>query len=94
MRFEELLDRHERGYLTQAEAGEMLGVSERTFRRWQVRYREEGVAGLGDRRIGKPSPRRADAGELARAQALYAEMYEGFTVKHFHEKLVARHGSA
>jgi transposase len=92
MRFEELLDRHERGYLTQAEAGEMLGVSERTFRRWQVRYREEGVAGLGDRRIGKPSPRRADEGELARAQALYAEMYAGFTVKHFHEHLQARHG--
>ena len=33
MRFEELLDRHERGHLTQVEAGEMLGVSERTFRR-------------------------------------------------------------
>ena len=42
MRFEELLDRHERGELTQAEAGEMLGVSERTVRRGQVRYREEG----------------------------------------------------
>ena len=92
MRFEELLDRHERGFLTQAEAGEMLGMTERTFRRWQVRYREEGVAGLGDRRVGKPSPRRADAGELARARALYVEMYDGFTVKHFHEKLVEGHG--
>ena len=92
MRFEELLDRHERGYLTQAEVGEMLAVSERTVRRWQVRYREEGAAGLRDRRIGQPSPRRADEGELARARALYAEMYGGFTVKHFHEKLVERHG--
>ena len=68
MRFEELLDRHE--HLTQAEAGEMLGVSERTFRRWQGRYREAGAAGLRDRRIGQPSPRRADEGELARARAL------------------------
>jgi transposase len=92
MRFEELLDRHERGRLTQAEAGEMLGMSERTFRRWQARYREDGPAGLRDRRVGKPSPRRADEGELARARALYAEMYEGFTVKHFHEHLQARHG--
>ena len=92
MRFEELLDRHERGYLTQAEAAEMLGMSERTFRRWRDRYREEGAAGLGDRRIGKPSPRRADESELARARALYAEMYGGFTVKHFHEQLVERHG--
>ena len=92
MRFEEVLDRHERGFLTQAEAGEMLGVTERTFRRWQVRYREEGATGLRDRRVGKPSPRRADEGELARARSLYAEMYEGFTAKHFHEKLVEGHG--
>jgi transposase len=92
MRFEELLDRHERGALTQAEAGAMLGMSERTFRRWRDRWREEGAAGLGDRRVGKPSPRRAAAGELERAQALYAEMYGDFTVKHFHEKLVERHG--
>ena len=92
MRFEELLDRHERGELTQAEAGEMLGVSERTVRRWQARYRQEGAAGLQDRRIGKPSPRRADESELARAQALYAEMYGDFTVKHFHEKLIESHG--
>jgi transposase len=92
MRFEEVLDRHERGYLTQAEAGEMLGMSERTLRRWQVRYREEGEAGLRDRRVGQPSPRRADPGEIARATALYAEMYDGFTARHFHEKLVERHG--
>jgi transposase len=92
MRFEELLDRHERGHLTQGEAGEMLGVSERTFRRWQARYGEEGAAGLRDRRLGKPSPRRAAEDELARARALYAEMYDGFTVKHFHEKLVERRG--
>jgi transposase len=92
MRFEELLDRHERGCLTQAEAAEMLGISERSFRRWQGRYRGEGAAGLADRRIGRPSPRRAHEGELARAKALYAEMYGGFTVKHFHEKLVERHG--
>ena len=92
MRFEELLDRHERGHLTQGEAGEMLGVSERTFRRWQARYGEEGAAGLRDRRLGKPSSRRAAEGELARARGLYAEMYDGFTVKHFHEKLMERHG--
>jgi transposase len=92
MRFEQLLDRHERGYLTQAEVAEMLAMSERTFRRWRERYREDGAPGLGDRRIGKPSPRRAPESELARARALYAEMYGGFTVKHFHEHLQARHG--
>ena len=56
MRFEELLERHERGELTQEETGELLGMSGRTFRRWRERYREEGVPGLADRRVGKPSP--------------------------------------
>jgi transposase len=70
----------------------MLGVSERTFRRWRDRFREDGEDGLVDRRVGKPSPRRAPESELARARALYEEMYGGFTVKHFHEKLVERHG--
>jgi transposase len=92
MRFEDLLDRQERGELTQEEAGELLGMSGRTFRRWRERYREEGAAGLADGRIGKPSPQRAPESELARMRALYEEMYGGFTVKHFHEKLVKQHG--
>jgi transposase len=58
MRFEGLLDRHERGELSQQEAAEMLGISERTFRRWGDRLREEGPPGLRDRRIVKPSSRK------------------------------------
>ena len=66
MRFESLLERHERGTLSQLEAAALLGMSERTFRRWRDRYREAGEVGLVDRRVGKPSPRRADQSELAR----------------------------
>lgn len=92
MRFESLLERNEHGALSQLEAAELLGMSERTFRRWRERYREEGEDGFVDRRVGTPSPRRAPESELARMRALYEEMYGGFTVKHFHEKLVERHG--
>ena len=81
MRFEGLLDRHE-------EAAEMLGVSERTFRRWRDRLGDEGPAGLRDRRIGKPSSRRAAVEEIQRMPGLYQERYDGFTVKHFHEPLI------
>ena len=91
MRFEALLERHERGGLSQGEAAEMLGVSERTFRRWRDRLREEGPEGLCDRRIGKPSGRRAAAAEILRMLGLYRERYADFTVKHFHEQLVKRH---
>ena len=68
-----------------------LGVSERTFRRWRGRYDEDGADGLVDRRVGQPSPKRAPADELERMLRLYHEHYQGFTVKHFHEKLVERH---
>src|SRR5258707_7484347 len=92
MRFEGVLERHERGDLSQIEASEILGIGERTFRRWRERLRDEGPAGLRDRRIGKPSSRRAAVEEIGRMLGLYEERYEGFTVKHFHEQLVKRHG--
>ena len=91
MRFEALLDRQERGELSQIEAAEMLGVSERTFRRWRDRLGDEGPQGLVDRRIGKPSSRRAAEDEILRMLGLYRERYAEFTVKHFHEQLVKRH---
>ena len=92
MRFESLLDRHERGELSQVEAAELLGVGERTFRRWRDRFVEEGRDGLVDRRIGRPSGKRAPEAELCRMLGLYRAHYEGFTVKHFHEQLTKRHG--
>ena len=92
MRFEALLDRHEGGELSQMEAAEMLGISERSFRRWRDRLREEGPSGLADRRLGKPSPRRADVAEISAMLELYQGSYADFTVKHFHEQLVKRHG--
>ena len=67
-------------------------LSGRNFRRLCLRYEEDGIEGLRDRRIGKVSPRRAPARELERMQALYRERYGDFTVKHFHEQLVKRHG--
>ncbi|MDF0675717.1 MAG: helix-turn-helix domain-containing protein [Nitrospira sp.] len=45
MRFEELDTRRQRRELTMAEAAEMLGITERTFRRWTTRYEAEGAAG-------------------------------------------------
>jgi transposase len=92
MRFSSLLDRQERGELTQEEAAEMLGVHVRTFQRWAGRYEEEGEAGLADRRLGRPSPKRAPPAELERMLGLYRDKYADFTVKHFHEQLVKRHG--
>ena len=91
MRFEDVLGRWDRSELSQSEAAELLGVCERTFRRWRDRYREAGVAGLADGRL-RPSLRRAPVAEIEGMLGLYREQYRGFTVKHFHEQLVKRHG--
>ncbi len=91
-RFEEAFEQYRRQRLTGEEAGELLGMSGRHFRRLCVRYEEDGIEGLRDRRIGKVSSRRAPERELERMHALYREHYSDFTAKHFHEHLVRRHG--
>jgi transposase len=91
MRFTDVLGRSERSELSQMEAAELLGISERTFRRWRDRHRDDGEAGLADRRL-IPSPRRASVAEIERMLGLYRDLYRGFTVKHFHEQLGKRHG--
>ena len=92
MKFEEVCGRTRRGVLGQAEAAEILGVSERTFRRWRDRFEAEGAEGLYDRRLGRVSARRAPVDEVARVLELFDTRYWDFTAKHFHEKLVAEHG--
>ncbi len=91
MKFEEIYGRTHRGGLSQAEAAEVLGVSERTFRRWRDRYQADGAEGLYDRRLGRVSARRAAVDEVTALLALFDTRYWDFTAKHFHEKLVADH---
>jgi transposase len=94
LRFEEIHDRFGGGRLSAVEAAEWLGVSERTFRRQRVRFEEAGLAGLLDRRLGKPSPHRVPVDETARVLEMYRTRYVGWPVKHFHDHLVERHGIA
>lgn len=64
MRFKNLLDRHKGKEITSAEAAKILGVRERTFRRWTELFEDEGEAGLHERCLGGPSPKRAPAEEI------------------------------
>src|ERR1022692_483611 len=80
-----------KGRLTAEEAGELLGLSGRHFRRQCLRYEAEGVDGLRDKRLGLVSHRRAPESELERMRRLYREEYSDFTVKHFHEELRRDH---
>jgi len=90
-KFRDVLSRWESGSLSMMEAGELLGMSERQFRRYRDRYEEDGLDGLVDRRLGKPSPQRVPARELRLMLDLYRDRYRGWNVKHFHEHLVRDH---
>jgi transposase len=92
LKLRDVLGRWEAAELSQLEAAELLGMSERTFRRWSRRFEEEGEEGLMDRRLGRRSGRAVPGEEAEEVERLYRERYAGFTAKHFHEHLVGRHG--
>jgi transposase len=81
----------QKGCLNCEEAGALLGISERSFRRWKDRFEAEGESGLADRRVGKPSNRKAQDWESNLVIKLYAEKYRGFNVSHYHNFLVRNH---
>jgi transposase len=91
MKFEEILGRTRSRELSQGEAASVLGVSERTFRRWRERYDAEGAEGLYDRRLGRVSARRAPVDEVMRVLELFDTRYWDFTARHFWDKLVSEH---
>ena len=86
-----VLDHHEAGGLDQLEAGELLGISERTFRRaGAVVLEDDGDAGLLDRRPG-PAIAQADLhvdGEVE-VERLYRTPCKGFNARRFPEHLYA-----
>jgi transposase len=91
-KFRDVLSRWERRELSLLEAGEILGCSERQFRRYRDRYDEEGLDGLVDRRLGKASAKRVPVDEIAWMLEEYRTHHMGWNVKHFHEHLQKHHG--
>lgn len=84
MRFEEAYGGWSERRLTQEEAARLLGVCERTFRRYLDRFHEAGVEGLLDKRLSQVSHRRALVDEVMATVGLYRSRYSGWNVKHFH----------
>ena len=91
-KFVDVLKRWEHKELSAEEAGELLGCSERQFRRWRRRYEEEGAAGLADRRLGRASERRVPVDRIAWMIGEYRTRHAGWNVKHFHEYLRRQYG--
>ena len=78
--------------ITWWEAAEIIGVTDRTMRRWRERLETDGYSGLVDRRKGKPSDRRVPLARAEQVLRLYQETYFDLNMRHFHEKLREQHG--
>jgi transposase len=84
MRFEEVYFGWSESRLSQEEAARILGVCDRTFRRYIDRYEESGIAGLSDKRLTQASFRRAPVDEVMAISDQYQSRHRGWNVKHFH----------
>ena len=82
--FKEAYEGWHAGVLTQTEAARLLGMCDRSFRRYLARYEECDLQGLIDKRIEQVSHRRAPVDEVMKLVSLYSTQYEGWNVKHFH----------
>jgi transposase len=79
---------HRAGRLSCVEAGELLGLSERHFRRLRDAYEDRGEEGLVDRRRGRVSSARVPDAEAEWLAEMFRTRYFDFTAKHFHERMV------
>ena len=84
MRFEEAYEGWMSRHLTQEEAAILLGVCDRTFRRYIGRYEADGLDGLIDKRLSQVSRRRAPVDEVMKLVDRYQADHKGWNVKHFH----------
>jgi len=92
MKVQEVILRAMAKKITWWQAAEILGLSDRSMRRWRERYEEFGYDGLFDRRQGKPSPKRVPVAVVEQVLGLNRDRYFDLNVRHFHEKLQAEHG--
>jgi len=84
MRFEEAYISCKSGRLTHMEAAFLLGVCDRTFRRYMIKYDEGGLDALLDKRLTQASHRCAPVDEVMQLTEQYQSRYSGWNAKHFH----------
>jgi transposase len=91
LKIQEVILRAIDGRLLWSQAAEIIGISDRSMRRWRQRYEDYGYDGLYDRRHKRPSPKKVPLTMVERVLRLYREKYFDFNVRHFVEKLHGEH---
>jgi hypothetical protein len=80
------------GRITWSQAAAILRVTPRHLRRMRERFEELGSRGLLDGRAGCERTTRVAEHILREVCRLKREVYPDFSVRHFHERLTAKHG--
>ena len=91
MKFEEIYGLRSEKKLSVEEAASVLGVCERTFRRYVARYHAQGKADLYDARLEKAAHNAAPVDEVMALSTLYRRLYEGYSGAHFYDKYRFQH---
>src|SRR5260370_17658366 len=77
--------------ITWWEAAEIIGVTDRTMRRWRERLERDGYTGLGDRPKAKPSGKRGPVAPVGEGLRLYCEEYLDLNMHNFAENTQNNH---
>jgi transposase len=86
-----VLNEVEAGRLTNLQAANMLGISERQVYRLKARYRVEGAQALAHGNRGRASPRRIPTAVREQVVELVRETYRAFNDHHLTELLSEKH---
>ena len=87
MKIKEIIMRAMSGQINWLQAAEIIGITDRSMRRWRKRLSTGGYESLLDRRTRRPSAKRIEVEEVEKVLRLYGEKYFDLNVKHFVEKL-------
>jgi len=87
MKIKEVITRAMSGQINWLQAAEIIGISDRSMRRWRKRLASGGYESLLDRRMRLPSAKRIEMAVVEKVLRLYRQKYFDLNVKHFVEKL-------
>ena len=87
MKIKEVITRAMSGQINWLQAAEIIGITDRSMRRWRKRLGTGGYEALLDRRSRRPSGKRIEMAIVEKVLKLYREKYFDLNVKHFVEKL-------
>jgi transposase len=79
MKLQEVILKAMAGKLTWVAAAEIIGVTDRTMRRWRDRWQQHGYSGLWDYRKRSPNPKRVPVDQLQQVRPIMRRAARNFS---------------